>query len=101
MTAPEAFASVGISTILGKVTDMERHMAVISADLTTFHATAAARLADLDHRMDKLEDDRWPWKKIAGLVGAAAFIASLIFGLMAQQPADNGRPPPPRPTSGP
>lgn len=78
MTAPEAFASVGISAILHKVTEMEKHMAVMACDLSALRKTTTEDIADLDTRMRATEADRFPWAKIAGIVGLLGLVVAVI-----------------------
>lgn len=98
----EVFASVGINTILQKVTDMERTLAVMACDLSALRKTTTEEIGELRDDVDVLKADRWPWMKIGGLVAVAGLVASVVFGILAQQPAPaDHRPPPPRPTAGP
>lgn len=100
MTTPEAFASISINRIFEKVADIEKHLAVMACDLTALRGDTKDQLHDLDARVDALEEDRFPWKKIGALVAVAALVVSVVFGVLAIQ--DDGHPPPPpRPTSGP
>lgn len=95
MSTPEAFASVGISRIFDKVADIEKHIAVMSCDLGALRKTSEEGFKDLDARVDALEADRFPWKKIGALVAVAALVVSIAFGLIAMN--DGPPPPPPRP----
>ena len=103
MTSPEAFASVGINTILHKVTEIEKHIAVMTCDLSALRKSTKETLTDLDVRLDVLEGDRWPWVKIGSGVAVLALIAAIIFGVLSQKTATTlDRPSPrPRPTAGP
>lgn len=92
MTAHEAFASVGINRILDKVSDMEKHMAVMACDLGALRKTSEEGFKELDARVDALEGDRFPWKKIGGLVAVAALLVSITFGILSM---NSGPPPPP------
>lgn len=93
MTSPEVFASVGINSILHKVTEIEKHMAVMSCDLGALRKTTTEEIEDLDNRVRAVEGDRWPWVKIGGLVAVLALVVTIIFGLITAL----DKQPPPRP----
>ena len=98
MTSPEVFASVGINSILHKVTEIEKHMAVMSCDLGALRKTTTEEIEDLDTRMRVVEAERFPWVKIGSMVAVAALITTLVFGVIAlNNTGGNPPPPPPRP----
>lgn len=94
----EPAARVGITQILATVTAMEATLAVVAGDVRGLRESTR----DLDARMDALEGDRWPWRRIGGMAAVAALAVSIIFGLLTLGRQDNAPahpPPPPRPAS--
>jgi len=84
----EPTARIGISRILEKVTAMESAMAVQACAIQAL----VEDVKELRQGVDGLEEARFPWKVIGGLVAIGALIVSVVVAVTA-----GGGPPPPPP----
>lgn len=90
---------VGISRVYEKVVAIEQHLAVMTCDVKALRETTREEIGDLETRTRALEEGRFPWVKIGGLVAVLALAATVIFGILTL--ADPGPPPPPPPRPSP
>lgn len=84
----EPMARVGIGRILEKVTAMESTLAVQACAIQAF----SEDIKELSTRMGAMEENRFPWRVIGGLVAIGALIVSVVVAITA-----TGNPPPPPP----
>ena len=83
----EPVARVGISRILEKVTAMEATMAVQACAVQAI----VEDVKELRTSVGALEENRFPWKVIGGMVAVGALVVSIVAILVSGNP-----PPPPR-----
>jgi len=86
--AEEPMARVGIGRILEKVTAMEATLAVQACAIQAI----VEDVKELRTGVSALEENRFPWKVIGGLVAVCALIVSVAVAMTS----GTGPPPPPR-----
>jgi hypothetical protein len=78
-TVPEPGVVISLRSIYEKLTRVE------ATTVNTARDVKAVKAAQGDHerRLRELEENRWPWKVIAGLVALGGLVVA-IFGLITK-----------------